>query len=73
MNFDLLREYVYLMREQEEQLIDGEYYWIKFRGKLTIGQYEANTDYPWQIVGSDDIFTADDVEVITKILPPQGV
>jgi len=33
----------------------GEYYWVKYHGEFTIGQYDSSLNY-WAVIGSDEIF-----------------
>lgn len=54
------------------------FYWVRFKDskdrKWTIGYYEGEfyndgspMNYPWQVVGSDEIYTQNEVEVGSKI------
>ncbi len=52
------------------KLINGKYYWIRFKncgGEITIGQYEEDSSYHWQIVGSDEMYKNEEIEVIKKV------
>lgn len=50
------------------------YYWVKFHGEWTVGEYEGNCVCPWQIIGSDQIFDDNAFEKIGgKINLPKDV
>ena len=56
--------------------MDKGYYWIKLKGEdeWAIGYYKGNVDphdnlplsYPWQYIGSDEIYANDDVIKVQK-------
>lgn len=47
------------------------YYWIKFKDEPeeeTIGYYEGdNKSYPWQVVGSDEIFQGEEIIILRRV------
>ena len=54
------------------------YYWVVFkddkRQEATVGYFDAAApNYPWQVLGSDDIFESYQFEVLAPIEPPPGV
>lgn len=51
------------------KLINKGYYWVRFIGysQYTIGCYNDNSAYPWQVVGSDEIFKREEIEPIKFI------
>jgi len=55
------------------------FYWVRFkddvrRGDLkpTVGYYEGPVMYPWQVVGSDNIFEEEQLEVVEPVKPCTG-
>jgi len=40
------------------------YYWVKFCGEWTVGEYDPGSHYPWTLVGSDEIYMEWDMEEI---------
>lgn len=45
------------------------YYWVKLFNspKPTIGYYDGSSTYPWEVVGSDEIFTDREITVIAAV------
>lgn len=66
-----------IINEVSKQRSTG-FYWVRLDGgDLTVGLYEGlmNSDgsmntMPWSIVGSDEIFKENEIEVITAIPKP---
>ena len=56
------------------------YYWIRFlldehrhpNKKWTVGFFAGSAYLPWQVVGSDDIFGADEIEIGPEVIGPSG-
>lgn len=45
------------------------YYWIEFGNEKTIGYYDSfeAEDYAWVIIGSDEIFEDDEINVLQRV------
>lgn len=51
------------------------FYWVRLNSRtVTVGYRNVTSErYPWEVVGSDEIFEEREIEVIEKIDPPSGV
>jgi len=56
--------------EMTAEKLDKGYYWIKFKDykEPIIGYYDAKiSNYPWQIIGSDEIYEEKHIMPLRKI------
>ena len=54
--------------EEQDFLLVGE-----FNNILTIGQYMGdNTKYPWQLIGTDELYEKNEVKIISVIATPKN-
>ena len=59
--------------------LEKGYYWIKIGDEKTIGYYDGSIDkmyngslisaMPWQIIGSDELYRNNELEVIKEVKP----
>lgn len=58
-----------------EELVEGEYYWIREWGdtEILVGKYDPKWGFRphFDVCGSDEMFYLDDYEVISHIEKPQ--
>lgn len=48
------------------------YYWVRFvdrDGDKTIGYYDGTVSFPWEVIGSDEIFCNEELEVLAPVAP----
>lgn len=46
------------------------FYWVRFANdtETTIGYNDGDANYPWQVIGSDEIFKAHEIVVLGPVV-----